>query len=207
MAAVAHEGGRLFCACYCNWQGHVEAECRCQRTCVCTRVLTYALCTGMQFWLQWQTCMRWKTIGMRAQRRWVGKRWTGAVVFVCRLFCDEFGSRCGIWCPSVMVEGLWANGAFCVVDTEQQHSGFDIRWQFVTLPLQWSLVGEMGGRGVWQRRTRVLAFGCIMSTRVCRIFEVSWSIEHMQTKAEELTKQNALNKTLTLFLEPLMFII
>lgn len=37
-----------------------------------------------------------------------------------QVFCDECGSHCGIWCPSVMVDGLWASVALLTPHSSTQ---------------------------------------------------------------------------------------
>lgn len=73
---------------------------------------------------QWQRGRDAEREGWREVRawRWEDGRWGEAVGPACRFVCDECGSACAIWCPSVMVDGLWASGSFCVVDITQQHT-------------------------------------------------------------------------------------
>lgn len=63
-----------------------------------------------------------RRVDVRAQQR-VKKKWTGGVC-VWEEFWD--GSCFGVWCPSFMVDELWASEALGVVDTAQQHGAFDV---------------------------------------------------------------------------------
>lgn len=71
-----------------------------------------------------------------------------------------------------MVDGLWASGAFCVVDTAQQHTVdlmFADSLSHCCYNEPW-VVREGEKR---ERSGKSLAFGCVGSITVCGVFVVS----------------------------------
>lgn len=104
-------------------------------------------------------------------------------------------------------------GAFCVVDTAQQHSGFDVCWQFVTLLLQWSLGGKReterwGGvkERYWRSRNRVLHSVACRALLSVGSLKCHVSKEQMQIKADFSKEiENTAYSTLLLFYSHWLF--
>lgn len=76
---------------------------------VCTHTLQCQTCRKGKHRLRWEDSGGWKRGGLEQ-------------LSLCAGLCDECGSRCAIWCPSVMVDILWSSKAFGVVDTAQHHT-------------------------------------------------------------------------------------
>lgn len=79
------------------------------RAYVCMHTLQCQTCREGKHLLRWEDSSGWKRGGLEQ-------------LSLCAGFCDECGSPCAIWCPSVMVGILWSSKAFCVVDTTQHRT-------------------------------------------------------------------------------------
>lgn len=127
---------------------------------VCTHTLQCQTCRKGKHRLRWEDSGGWKRGGLEQ-------------LSLCAGLCDECGSRCAIWCPSVMVDILWSSKAFGVVDTAQHHT-VDLMFADChtagTVNLGWWV------RGKKKVCERVKIETCIWLHYACRYLYGLWSV-------------------------------